>query len=862
MAADFPLPPVIPPSSTPPSSNPGRLLGLLTALLYGLFTLLPNSNSLMVGWPWVFVWQTWLWLTVLWCLWQIGQNRRLISLGLGFDWLMGGLAIAVIASAVTTDFPQQAHWYSWMFFAFLAGLYGLRGWLKIQPYPLVSIHKLLTFQGYVGFAFIVISLLLWFTQTLIPFWQSAAIARAMGITKTFTFGILELQNWAPIGHQNYVAGYLVLILPLLSILIWLNENKKRWFWSVALLLGLIDFYTTSSRGGLLGLAILLLLAIIGIALLHRLPWRWWLGLGTLAIAVVGIFIGTNDRLLTSFTGIMQGQGSGQFAYRLINMEIGWRMGSAHPWTGIGLGNVPLQYQVYRPVWAGRESEFIYQLHSTPAQLFAELGVWGILVPTLLIIGLIWQLIRSLTLGKTVGETQVKSADKQLRKILIWTLTGALLAYGVTSLTDYQLDNVCISGVIVIYLACLLQLWPPQQEVPKPHRFARPVFFAGIAFLLAIAVWLFPILRAWQLSEIAFRALEAENVPAFTDYLSQAENLAPWEAYYPSQLGWNLGNVALTTADPQQRQELVTKAIAAFERSVEASPHQEFTHNNLGWLALGPNPNQASQAFATASQLVPAKRGVFFGLGLSLLVQQKLDLAIDAFSLECLRDPLFITNPVWRDPNFARLYPPLIEKIQSTLNQLRQGNQTDANFQNLLGQIQGGIYWWLGQFSQAEAELTQVGDRQSQALLALSQNPERIEEYLPALPDPAAKVVQAWQNPAQAQELINQAWLQVNGTPMPEPLLQQTLRSLQEAPDFYTWLRDYAPILQYRRQRLGFGVNLRHIDGPNPSDFYQVTENLPLVTWFPFIFPSPILAPELDNGLQPLRAELWQAIAKV
>ena len=861
MAADSSSPPVSRPSSVPPSSNPGRLLGLLTALLYGLFTLLPNSHSLMVGWPWVFVWQTWLWLTALWCLWQIGQNKRLISLGLGFDWLMVALAIAVMLSTVSAEFPHQAHWYGWMFFAFLAGLYGLRGWLKVQPYPLVTINKLLTWQGYVGFAFIVISLLLWLTQTLIPFWQSAAIAREMGITKTFTFGILELQNWGPIGHQNYVAGYLVLILPLLSVLIWLNEGKKRWFWGVGLSLGLIDFYTTSSRGGLLGLAVLLLLAIVGIGLLRRLPWQWWLGLGGLAIAVVGIFIGTNDRLLTSFSGIMQGQGSAQFAYRLINMEIGWRMGSAHPWTGIGLGNVPLQYQIYRPVWAGRESEFIYQLHSTPAQLFAELGIWGLLIPLLLTIGLVWQLIRTL-INQNLINTKGHDVDSNAVKILIWTLTSALLAYGVTSLIDYQLDNVCISGVIVIYFACLLQLWPSHQVIPKPSRFARPVFFAGIAFLLAIAVWLFPILRAWQLSEIAFRALAAENVPAFTDYLSQAENLAPWEAYYPTQLGWNLGNIALTTADPQQRQELITKAIAAFERSVKASPHQEFTHNNLGWLALGQNPSQASQAFATASQLVPAKRGVFFGLGLSLLVQQKLDLAMDAFSLECLRDPLFITNPLWRDPNFARLYPPLIKKIQSTLNQLRQENQDDANFQTLLAQIQGGIYWWLGQFPQAEAELTKVGDRQSQTLLALSQNPERMEEYLPLLPDAAAKVVQAWQNPAQAQELINQAWLQANETPMPEPLLQQTLRSLQEAPDFYPWLKDYAPILQYRRQRLGFGVNLRHIDGPNPSDFYQVTENLPLVTWFPFIFPSPILAPELDNGLQPLRTELWQAIAKI
>lgn len=484
MAADAPSPVVSSPSPAAPVSNPGRLLGLLTALLYALFTLLPNGNSLMVGWPWVFIWQTWLGLIVLWYLWQMGQNKRLVPLGMGADWLGLGAAITVIINVLAADFPQQSRWYGWIFLAFLAGLYGLRSWLKVQPKPLVTINKVLTFQGYLGFTFIIISLLLWLTQTLIPFWQTAAIAREMGVSKTFSFGVLELQNWAPIGHQNYVAGYLVLILPLLSVLTWLNEGKKRWFWATGLLLGLIDFYTTSSRGGLLGLATLLFLAIIGIALLRQLPWPWCLGLGGVAIAMVGFFIGTNDRLLSSFTGIMEGQGSGQFAYRLINFEIGWRMGSAHPWTGIGLGNVPLQYQLYRPAWAGRESEFIYQLHSTPAQLFAELGIWGILIPSLLTTGLIWQLICSLKISKTVGDIQVKSVDKdnQLRKILIWTLTSALLAYGVTSLTDYQLDNICISGVIVIYLACLLQLWPPQQEIPKPHRFARPLFFAGIALL--------------------------------------------------------------------------------------------------------------------------------------------------------------------------------------------------------------------------------------------------------------------------------------------------------------------------------------------------------------------------------------------
>lgn len=63
-----------------------------------------------------------------------------------------------------------------------------------------------------------------------------------------------------------MVGYLVLILFLLSVLIWFNEGKKCWFWSVVLLLGLIDFYIISFWGGLLGLVILLLLVIIGIGL--------------------------------------------------------------------------------------------------------------------------------------------------------------------------------------------------------------------------------------------------------------------------------------------------------------------------------------------------------------------------------------------------------------------------------------------------------------------------------------------------------------------------------------------------------------------------------------------------------------------
>jgi hypothetical protein len=492
---------------------------------------------------------------------------------------------------------------------------------------------------------------------------------------------------------------------------------------------------------------------------------------------------------------------------------------------------------------------VYQLHSTPVQFLAELGGWGIILPVLLTGGIIWQARRCCQAALPVT-------------VRLWTggLSSALLSYGVVSLTDYQLDNVCISGIIVIYLACLLQLGQgAARSVGKP-RYARWLFGGGISFVLVMLIWLLPILRAWQLSAIGFRALATEQVPQFIDYLTRAEALAPWEPYYPTQLGWNTGKLALQTSLPSRRQDYLKTAIASFERSLQASPYLEFTHNNLGWLQLGVDPKAASQAFYRGTQLVPAKRGLYYGLGLSLLAQQKIDLALQALTIECLRDPLFLTNPLWREPNFALLYPLLVQQVQTQLEELLVVNSDDADLERFLQQVQGGLAWWLGQFPKAKSILDEFGVAESRALLALSQNPDVPPNALTQFPRDAQKVIQAWQQPDQRRQLITQAWLEATKKPLPEGLLQQILTSLQAVPDFYSWLRQSAPVLRYRRQRLGFGVSQRHIDGPNPEDFYLVTENLPMVTWFNEMLPSPIVFPALDYALQPLREVLWQAIA--
>jgi tetratricopeptide (TPR) repeat protein len=860
------------PKSEPSDQSQGRLLALLTTSFYALFTLLPDSNSLMVSWPWVFIWQVALLTPMLWLLWQVWQQKQWQSLGLGLDWIVAIAILSLIISNLGAEFPNQARWYSWSALGFIAALYAVFYWIKSSENRL----QLLVYQGYLNIAFIVVSLFLWTTQTFLPQMEVINNAKAVGVNLSFDFGNLESRNWAPIGHQNYVAGYLLLALPLLFALSLLESGKRRWLWITGLLLGLIDFYTTSSRGGWLGLLAFAIFALVGVFLQGQLPRRWLIlgSLGTLgAIASVALL---NNRINTAIIGLLQGNGNAELGYRLLNNVVGWRMGTSHLLTGIGLGGVPLLYQKYRPIWAGRDSEIIHQLHSTPAQLFAEMGLWGILIP---LIGGVWLIYQ---LWRWLGQNKAELKQKNTEFILIWSLCGALLAYGVMSLTDYQLDNLCISGTLMIYGACLVSLLKSNANLVNENLSSSSPLtsiisilqnpksklafcYGSLGLILAMIIWLTPIQRAWQLSSLGFNALSQKKLPAFVQLLTQAHELAPWESYYSYQLGWNLGNIGLMAPNQKIRTQFESESIKWFKKGIEASPYQEFAHTNLGWLELASNPSASAISFAQSLQLMPAKRGVFYGLGLSLLSQQKTELAIAAFSIECLRDPLFITSPFWRGPQLRSLYPLVLKQVESELNgiikQLSTENSSNSPLLSTFHQIRGALYWWGGKLDKAQADLSQYGSPTSQALLAISLGKS---PNLETLPRSVQLLLQAWQKPDQLATLLNQAWIEKNSTPLLEKLQQQLVDSMPRSPknsltNFDQWLKQNNIFLQYRRKRAGFGVVSRHIDGPQPEDFFLVVENLPINTWFEDVFPSPFYDPPFDLAIQPLREKVLKQV---
>lgn len=822
-------------ADTAAATSSRSLLGILCLGLYFLFTLMPDSHSIMVSWPWVFVWQlTWL-CPVLWLVGQLWQRSPIPRLQQGLDWLAALTVAGLLLSASLARFPNQARWYTGAALGGIAAIYCINAWART---PLRR-QRLLVTQGIVSAGLIVTSLGLWVSQTLLPELNRLQSLQKLGVQASYNFSTLELRNWAPFGHQNYVAGYLVLALPLLFGL-GLTHLRWRWWWFGCLGLGFIDLYTTSSRGGWLGL--LVAGVYLGLVLFRQqgLNRRWLMG-GTLAsLGIVAVLVFANNRLSSQINNFLQGRSGGDMAYRLITHVAGWNMGLQQPVTGMGAGSVPLAYQAYRPPWAGLEAEHAYQLHGTLPQIWAELGLVGMFPFVFLVGWLIWQGGRYMT--------------QSTANLLPQSLLAGLLGYSLVALTDYQLDNIGISGFMIISLGCLAGFMRTTREATqvKAPSGQRSKLMAGVllGIVLAFGISVASIHAAWQVSYQGFAALDQQEIEQFRQRLADAQAKAPWDPYYSYQLGWNLGEMGLKTKDPKLRSYLIQTATQHFIQGNQAAPDQEFGHTNLGWLYLQTDPRQATQEFAQSADLLPAKRGVFFGLGLSLLGQGQTDLAVQAMTLECLRNPIWITSPAWKSPPLKSIYDQVLTNIGQTYDQLLQGHQHLDDLNTHLHKGRGSLEWWRGNFEAAQADLDTYGSPLSRALVAVAQSkPGKALQVSPELSNSARSILQAWAMPDQRSSLLAQAWLREAGTDATEQLVKITSDSMQQAQTFQEWLQDYPIVRKYHRQRSGFGVLSRHTDGPNPTDFFRVIDNVVMTEIFSDMMPVPEYFPDLDRALQ-------------
>lgn len=813
--------------------KPNLLLLLLTGF-YILFTLFPDSSTVILSFPWVFLWYSALNLPIFLLLYQLYKEQKIQPLKNGFDSLIIIAFIALCISSLTSPFPHHAQWYSWLSLGYFSTLY------LLYPYTNTSENRLNLWkkQGYLNLAFIAVSLSLWLTQTVLPLWGKNLQFNPNYTLNNLVADLTSLnnRNWAPLGHQNYVAGYLLLSLPLLISLIFLEKGHKKKLWIIGTILNLITLYTTYSKGGWLSLVVLFIGVIILIFWKTNLKriYKVFLSLSGLSIIIIGII---NNPRFNSLFNLLQGKGEGDLPYRIINTAMGWEIGKEHLLTGIGLGNIPLVYQKYRPIWAGRESELSYQLHNTFIQLWAELGLWGIII----IVGFLGCIINTIC--------QYQRINNKNDLILLISISFALLGYGFMSLTDYQLDNFCISSTLVIYTAIFASIGrenllknqeiSPFKELKnnRKNSYFNFIILSVLIFVLIINFHLYPILKAWQLSSEGFLALKQEkpDYTLFVEKLTQAQKTAPFEPYYSSQLGWILGEIALENKD----NSLFNESIKWFELAIKTNPNQEFIHSNLAYLLLSQNnPSLAQKYLQESANLMPAKQGLYYGLGLSLLAQNKLDLAIKAFIVEGLRYPQFMTSPLWRNAPLNSIYHRVISGVITRYQELEK-DFPDLKMKRIF------LLLWHGEIDQISSltpDNLWVGIFQGKSvkeLLQLAQQESPAVQFL----------IQAWLDPNNRQVLLQKSWLLVTGNSLPVKIEKDILESMNKTPDFAKWLTLFSPPVEYRKERAGFGVISRHIDGLIPRDYNPITDNLIVSVWMPQILSPFMYYPQFDLALE-------------
>ncbi|HSM82425.1 MAG TPA: O-antigen ligase family protein [Nodosilinea sp.] len=659
MTADAPPPPL----TATATYDRGWLawVGLSGALVLVVFSWLPLSYYRMVGWAWLLIWQVG-GLTVAVGLWRrLRQPRAVYGLGYGLDWVVLGLGLVLGLSALVSPFARVALWNVSLVALYAAALYFYRNAFYRDvvdgPGPDGGLTRHRLWGGLVAVATVAagVSLALWRPEP--GAWAANDFATA-------------LRNHQPLGHHNFVGGYFCLALPLAVAAAVATRGWVRWLGGAASGLLLAALYVSGSRGAALGLVLWLLvswLCRLGRAAAGQ-RWRW--GLAGLAGAVgLGLVLASNPRIRTWFSAGAAGTIDGPTLDRWFMLRLGGNILRDRTLLGVGPGVMGRVSNLYRPIEAGAGLDHIQQLHNTPVQLAAELGLAGLAV---FLVGLvvIWRLWLRLW----------RQPLDPLDRALLGGIGGSLLAYGVSSLTDYQLENIPIAGLLLGLVVLLLDLadrYLPQSAPPVPRspaplgpdarRRARLGVTLGLGLVVALEL---PFTCTVALGALADGAFYNQQLNVADTRWYKAHRLSPWDPTAPavaSQALWGLNQVL----GASEAQDNVKSLLLDYARlAQQAAPNDGWFNHNLAVLLQPTDPTAALAYAARAVQLMPRHRRYGYWLLGELLLQTGNEKgAIAAFTLEALVNPTALTYPQWQEAPYQTIYAAVTQATLAEYDQL-------------------------------------------------------------------------------------------------------------------------------------------------------------------------------------------------
>lgn len=822
------------------NSTKGKLLGSICIALLLTFSWIPNSYSASVSWPWILLWQTAFLLAGAWCIWTLRQfSIPFRFLGYGLDWIVIAALFVATISALQSDFKVVGLWNALLLSNYAVTLYISVHWLRNG----LSRHFLWLITAISGFVTSVIG---------IAFWQPSP---EMWLSNNFN---TALRNSWPLGHHNFVGGYELLTFPIVLSFFWFYTGWRRYLSAIAAAIVAFSLYISGSRGALVGA--IAMVVVFGSAFLIRrrknLSKRSLIAV-TCVLLAVAFLVFSNPRMRTLFSLSVSPEANsitattalsdGPARDRIFMLQATQNILSVRPMFGVGPGNLSRVYNLYRPTDAGTGLDLVQQMHNMPAQILSELGIIGFTTYIAWLIGL------------TKIGIKLKQKIQKRDQYIFCGITASFLGYAVSSLTDYQLENIGISMTLLVMTASLINLGDEYIDSSSAtlvlsHKHRRVLSLCILAVTCAsLQIWL-RFDAGLYLAKAASNNIRMGNIVAADNNWSKASSLVPWDPTYAVLAAEQLVSIKKGAANLEDKKELTKSALEYLESTTQSAPNDPWFNQNLATLAIENNdPKKAEWYALRASQLFPRNHSlVYYTLGLSYLEQNLTEKAVTAFSLEALAKPSFLFTDLWSTEPFIDLLPAVVNKILDSYHQiLSETNTLSAQYRWIHEQLSLLSWWYHKPLTDNDISTLRPV---AKTLVEIGRNPELAKEIIDEQQktdsdNRALLLLRAWLSP---EEHLDSFLEKFTGTEAEKALLKKHIENNR---DIRSWLNSILKLIPARYRggvsfayRNAYADYIRQVMHPGELRESFLFDLLGLFQNAPQIFP------QLDQEIERIKAE--------
>ena len=727
----------------------GQWLGYICLAMLVFYTWLPNSYYLMVSYPWIIVWQVGFLALGIWTIWMLRQFKTPFKLlGYGLDWAVGAIMVAVILSGLFAPFKTVSAWNISLVFCYLMLVYVLRNWLSVSSFDIYQLWQRISIVGVIScLVGLAIWILIWYPSN--------------------AFDLSRINH--PMGHPNFVAGYIMLVLPVTIALAVARKGWRRIGAFTASSLMLFVLYCTGSRGGFLGLSALVFVSVIFFIIRGQGKQRWLrLGGCSLILIIFLTFALSNSRVqrivkingFNSGAPLIQLKIDGQSKDRLLMLQAASNILKDRPLFGVGVGNMSRVYDLYRPIETGTGATQVQQLHNTPVQIFGESGLVGFSA-YLFLIACLLQLWFKLYFQLSTPQ----------ERYLLYGIGGSFLAYGVATLTDYQLENITLSSHLIVFGTILLEL-ANINNLKKTKTFSNYFrrFTSLIIITTLVASWLLwiPQTLALRLSKMGYQDFLTGKLSTGYEKVSFAAGLVSWDPSYNLIAAIRAMQIREPVKEEKLYQELTELSLEHLKKVIAVAPNDHSFNQMLGMMYrdIG-DSKSAIKYFRRTLQLIPrSSTHSHYLLGSEYLKVNEREKAITALALQGLIMPQFLSSSMWKEPPLSNVKNEVFQKSLNLFSELlEQIPSNQLNYADLV--LYDSIYekkiileWWNERLEKEDIEYERLRPLVRAFLLAEQE------------PDKALEIINSNIKSADDPDslLLLKAWIQ------PEPYIYEYLKT--------------------------------------------------------------------------------------